>query len=97
MRRRRETQPVSEKTAGSTFLNPAPKSAWKLIDEAGCRGMVHRGAQVSELHTNFLINYQNATAKDLEELAELVRHRVFQHAAVNLEWEVICWGFYSEA
>lgn len=92
--RRAETQPIREKTSGSTFANPDPpgtpdqRSAWKLIDAAGCRGLKVGGAQVSPLHCNFLINTGNATAADLEALGELVRARVLETQDVRLRWEV---------
>ncbi|MFN3911751.1 UDP-N-acetylmuramate dehydrogenase [Hyphomonas sp.] len=92
--RRAETQPIREKTSGSTFANPDPpgtpdqRSAWKLIDAAGCRGLKVGGAQVSPLHCNFLINTGEASAADLEALGELVRARVMDHSGVNLRWEV---------
>ena len=70
----RETaQPIREKTGGSTFKNPPGHSAWKLIDAAGCRGLRVGGAQVSEMHCNFLINTGNATGHDIETLGETVR------------------------
>jgi UDP-N-acetylmuramate dehydrogenase len=92
--RRAETQPIKEKTSGSTFANPDPpgtpdqRSAWKLIDAAGCRGLKVGGAQVSPLHCNFLINTGTATAADLEALGELVRARVLETSGVDLRWEV---------
>lgn len=92
--RRGETQPIKEKTSGSTFANPDPpgtpdqRSAWKLIDAAGCRGLKVGGAQVSPLHCNFLINTGTATAADLEALGELVRARVLETSGVELRWEV---------
>lgn len=92
--RRGETQPIREKTSGSTFANPDPpgtenqRSAWKLIDEAGCRGLRVGGAQVSPKHCNFLINTGEATAADLEALGELVRARVLDTSGVTLRWEV---------
>lgn len=92
--RRAETQPIKEKTSGSTFANPDPpgtpdqRSAWKLIDAAGCRGLKVGGAQVSPLHCNFLINTGTATAADLEALGELVRARVLETSGVTLRWEV---------
>lgn len=92
--RRAETQPIREKTSGSTFANPDPpgtpdqRSSWKLIDAAGCRGLRVGGAQVSELHCNFLINTGEATAADLEALGELVRARVLETSGVDLRWEV---------
>jgi UDP-N-acetylmuramate dehydrogenase len=85
----RETaQPIREKTGGSTFQNPPGNSAWKLIDAAGCRGLRLGGAQVSEMHCNFLINTGNATGHDIETLGETVRERVKQHCGIELHWEI---------
>jgi UDP-N-acetylmuramate dehydrogenase len=85
----RETaQPVREKTGGSTFKNPPGQSAWKLIDAAGCRGLRVGGAQVSEMHCNFLINTGNATGHDIETLGETVRARVKEQCGVELHWEI---------
>jgi UDP-N-acetylmuramate dehydrogenase len=85
----RETaQPIREKTGGSTFKNPPGHSAWKLVDEAGCRGLKVGGAQVSEMHCNFLINTGNATAGDIEALGEEVRRRVKETSGVELQWEI---------
>jgi UDP-N-acetylmuramate dehydrogenase len=85
----RETaQPVREKTGGSTFKNPPGQSAWKLIDAAGCRGLRVGGAQVSEMHCNFLINTGNASSHDIETLGETVRARVKEHCGVELHWEI---------
>jgi UDP-N-acetylmuramate dehydrogenase len=85
---RETTQPVRARTGGSTFKNPPGQKAWALVDAAGCRGLVHGGAQVSELHTNFLLNTGTATAADLEALGEEVRARVRQTAGLELEWEI---------
>ena len=85
---REATQPIREKTGGSTFKNPKPDSAWKLIDAAGCRGLVMGGAQVSERHCNFLINRGDATAADIEGLGEEVRRRVKATSGVELHWEI---------
>jgi UDP-N-acetylmuramate dehydrogenase len=85
---RERTQPVRARTGGSTFKNPPGDSAWRLIDAAGCRGLVCGGAMVSEKHTNFLINTGNATAADLEDLGEEVRRRVYETSGVVLEWEI---------
>jgi UDP-N-acetylmuramate--alanine ligase len=85
---RERTQPVRAKTGGSTFTNPPGHKAWKLIDEAGCRGLKHGAAQVSELHCNFLINAGDATATDIEALGEEVRARVKTQSGVTLEWEI---------
>ena len=85
----RETaQPIREKTGGSTFQNPPGHSAWKLIDAAGCRGLRLGGAQVSEMHCNFLINTGNASAHDIEALGETVRERVKQNSGIELHWEI---------
>jgi UDP-N-acetylmuramate dehydrogenase len=85
---REAAQPIKEKTGGSTFKNPPGNKAWKLIDAAGCRGLVIGDAQVSEMHCNFLINRGNATAADIENLGEEVRRRVRENAGVELEWEI---------
>ena len=85
---REATQPIREKTGGSTFKNPKPQSAWKVIDAAGCRGLRMGGAQVSEMHCNFLINTGDATAADIENLGEEVRRRVMAHSGVDLHWEI---------
>jgi UDP-N-acetylmuramate dehydrogenase len=85
----RETaQPIREKTGGSTFQNPPGHSAWKLIDAAGCRGLRVGGAQVSELHCNFLINTGAATGQDIESLGEAVRARVKENSGIELHWEI---------
>jgi UDP-N-acetylmuramate dehydrogenase len=85
----RETaQPIREKTGGSTFKNPPGDSAWKLIDAAGCRGLRIGGAQVSEMHCNFLINTGRATGHDIETLGETVRARVKQKSGIELHWEI---------
>jgi UDP-N-acetylmuramate dehydrogenase len=89
VRHHRETvQPVKEKTGGSTFKNPPGHSAWKVIDEAGCRGLQIGGAQMSPLHCNFMINIGHATGYDLETLGETVRQRVYEHSGILLEWEI---------
>lgn len=99
--RRDETQPTKERSAGSTFRNPAGFSstgraddthdlkAWSLIDRAGLRGHSWGGAQMSEKHPNFLLNAAGATAADLETLGELVRRRVLEDSGQELQWEVI--------
>jgi UDP-N-acetylmuramate dehydrogenase len=85
----RETaQPIREKTGGSTFKNPPGHSAWKLIDAAGCRGLRVGGAQVSEMHCNFLINTGSATGNDIETLGETVRARVKENSGIELHWEI---------
>jgi UDP-N-acetylmuramate dehydrogenase len=85
----RETaQPIREKTGGSTFQNPPGQSAWKLIDAAGCRGMRIGGAQVSEMHCNFLINTGEASAADIESLGEAVRAKVKENSGIELHWEI---------
>jgi UDP-N-acetylmuramate dehydrogenase len=92
--RRETTQPIREKTGGSTFANPDPpgtpnqRSSWKLIDEAGMRGAKRGGAQVSELHCNFLLNLGDATAADIEGLGEDVRAAVKAKSGVELRWEI---------
>jgi UDP-N-acetylmuramate dehydrogenase len=86
--RRETTQPIREKTGGSTFKNPPGHSAWKLVDEAGWRGRLHGGAKFSELHSNFMINTGEATAADLEGLGETVRAEVLSQTGVQLDWEI---------
>lgn len=100
LKKREATQPVKDRSCGSTFRNPAGFSstgqaddvhdlkAWKVIDDAGLRGARLGGAQMSEKHPNFLINTGDATAADLENLGELVRKKVFQHSGISLEWEI---------
>jgi UDP-N-acetylmuramate dehydrogenase len=85
---REAAQPIREKTGGSTFKNPPGHSAWKLIDAAGCRGLRVGGAQVSEMHCNFLINTGAATGRDIEALGETVRARVKEHSGIELHWEI---------
>src|SRR3954449_2689346 len=85
---RESAQPIREKTGGSTFKNPPGNSAWKLIDAAGCRGLRVGGAQVSEMHCNFLINTGEATAHDIETLGETVRARVKENSGIELHWEI---------
>lgn len=90
---REASQPLRSKTGGSTFKNPAPElsgghKAWQLVDEAGCRGLQIGGAQVSEKHTNFLLNTGDATAAQIEDLGEEVRRRVKARSGVDLEWEI---------
>jgi UDP-N-acetylmuramate dehydrogenase len=85
---REAAQPIKEKTGGSTFKNPPGGKAWQLIDKAGCRGLVHGDAQVSEMHCNFLINRGAATGADIEALGEEVRRRVRETSGVELEWEI---------
>jgi UDP-N-acetylmuramate dehydrogenase len=105
--KRDASQPTKDRSAGSTFRNPAGFSstgqdddthelkAWKVIDEAGMRGARLGGAQMSEMHSNFLINAGGATAADLENLGEQVRKKVFQSSGITLEWEIMRVGEYS--
>ncbi|BEV11129.1 UDP-N-acetylmuramate dehydrogenase [Asticcacaulis sp. DW145] len=86
--RRETSQPIREKTGGSTFKNPEGHSAWKLVDEAGWRGKRFGGAKFSELHANFMINADNATAADLEGLGDTVRAEVKQKFGIDLHWEI---------
>ena len=99
--KRDASQPTKDRSAGSTFRNPAGFSstgraddthelkAWKLIDEAGMRGATRGGAQMSPMHSNFMINKGGATAADLEGLGEEVRKRVFNNSGLTLEWEIM--------
>jgi UDP-N-acetylmuramate dehydrogenase len=88
IKQKREASQPRNRTGGSTFKNPPGKNAWKVIDEAGCRGLKIGDAQVSELHCNFLINLGGATAADIETLGETVRERVKAHSGTQLEWEI---------
>jgi UDP-N-acetylmuramate dehydrogenase len=85
---REASQPLRSKTGGSTFKNPDGQKAWELVDQAGCRGMMLGGAQVSEKHTNFLINTGDATSEDIEALGETVRDKVRRTSGVDLQWEI---------
>jgi UDP-N-acetylmuramate dehydrogenase len=85
---REASQPIRSKTGGSTFKNPPGQKAWQLIDGAGCRGLKIGDAQVSEKHTNFLINLGEARAADIEALGEEVRKRVEAKSGIELEWEI---------
>jgi UDP-N-acetylmuramate dehydrogenase len=85
---REASQPLRSRTGGSTFKNPPGTKAWKLIDEAGCRGLTLGDAQVSEKHCNFLLNLGKARSADIEALGEEVRRRVLEHSDVMLEWEI---------
>ncbi len=106
--RRDASQPTRDRSAGSTFRNPAGFSstgraddshelkAWKVIDDAGMRGATLGGAQMSPMHSNFLINTGGATAADLENLGEVVRKKVFQSSGFTLEWEIMRVGEFSQ-
>ncbi len=85
---REASQPIRERTGGSTFKNPSGQSAWKLIEEAGWKGRPLGAAMFSPLHANFLINTGAATAADLETLAETVRAEVKRRSGLDLEWEI---------
>ncbi len=101
LKKRDDTQPTKDRSAGSTFRNPAGFSstgraddvhdlkAWKVIDDAGMRGARRGGAQMSEKHSNFLINTGDATAADLEGLGEEVRKKVYETSGIKLEWEIM--------
>jgi UDP-N-acetylmuramate dehydrogenase len=85
---REASQPLRSKTGGSTFKNPDGHKAWQLVDEAGCRGLAIGGAQVSDKHTNFIINTADATSADIEQLGEEVRRRVKANSGIDLQWEI---------
>lgn len=95
LKKREETQPVGEKTGGSTFKNPPEQSAWKLIDQVGGRGLHLGGAMFSEKHSNFILNTGSATAKEIEDLAEDIRKKVLKQTGIELVWEVIRVGEHS--
>jgi UDP-N-acetylmuramate dehydrogenase len=106
--KRDASQPTKDRSAGSTFRNPLGRSstgaaddthelkAWKVIDDAGMRGATLGGAQMSTMHSNFLINAGGATAADLENLGEEVRKKVFQSSGITLEWEIMRVGEYLQ-
>ena len=106
--KRDASQPTKERSAGSTFRNPAGRSstgqaddshelkAWKVIDDAGMRGARVGGAQMSTMHSNFMINAGGATAADLENLGEEVRKKVYQSSGLTLEWEIMRVGEYPQ-
>lgn len=94
---REASQPLRSKTGGSTFKNPDGHKAWALVDEAGCRGLQLGGAQVSEKHTNFLLNLGEATSAEIEALGEEVRKRVKAKSGVTLEWEIQRVGSHAAA
>jgi UDP-N-acetylmuramate dehydrogenase len=85
---RQISQPINQKTGGSTFANPEGYKAWELIDKAGMRGYKIGGAEISNLHCNFMVNTGNATAADLENLGEKVRQKVLETSGVELKWEI---------
>ncbi len=85
---RKAHQPINKKTAGSTFKNPEGLTAWKLIKESGCSGLKVGGAEVSDMHCNFLINNGQATAEDIERLGEMIVEKVKEKTSITLEWEV---------
>ncbi|MCC8368878.1 MAG: UDP-N-acetylmuramate dehydrogenase [Rickettsia endosymbiont of Oxypoda opaca] len=87
---RSQTQPIKERTGGSTFANPkdGKYKAWQLIDKVGLRGYRIGDASISELHCNFMINHGNATAKELEDLGNFIQQKVFEDSGVKLEWEI---------
>jgi len=85
---RKEAQPTAVKTGGSTFKNPVNKKAWKLIDEAGCRGLQNGDAMISKKHCNFIINLKKSTSQEIEELAQTVQDKVFQKSGIRLDWEI---------
>ena len=93
--RRLESQPITERTGGSTFKNPKGYKAWELIEMAGCRGVSVGGAMVSEQHCNFLVNTGNANATDLENLGNLVQKKVQDATGIELEWEIKLLGIHK--
>ena len=95
--RRLESQPITERTGGSTFKNPKGYKAWELIEAAGCRGVSIGGAMVSEQHCNFLVNNGNANATDLENLGNLVQKKVQDFTGIKLEWEIKLLGLHKDS
>ena len=94
--KRKKSQPVSSRTGGSTFTNPTSHPAWKLIDGINYRGKQVGGAKVSNLHSNFLINYKNASSLDLEMLGEEIKNKVWEKRKINLKWELIRVGEFKK-
>ena len=88
IRSRKSAQPIGVKTGGSTFKNPAGKKAWKLIDQAGCRGWKNGDAMISEKHCNFIVNLKNANSYQIEELGQNVKQKVFENSGIELNWEI---------
>tara|TARA_B100000700_G_scaffold249091_1_gene279230 strand:+ start:313 stop:1263 length:951 start_codon:yes stop_codon:yes gene_type:complete len=95
--KRLKSQPITERTGGSTFKNPNGYKAWELIEAAGCRGISIGGAMVSEQHCNFLVNTGNANATDLENLGNLVQKKVRDSTGIELEWEIKLLGLREES
>ena len=85
---RKTAQPTGIKTGGSTFKNPIGHKAWKLIDQAGCRGLKIGDAIVSDKHCNFIINLKNSSAQQIEELGKRVKLKVFETSGIQLNWEI---------
>jgi len=85
---RKKTQPMKTLTGGSTFINPKKKKAWRLIKESGCINMAVGGAKISNKHCNFLVNTGNATSKDLENLGNKIKSKVYKHTGIKLNWEI---------
>ena len=88
IRLRKEAQPIAVKTGGSTFKNPPNQKAWKLIDEAGCRGLQNGDAMISQKHCNFIINLKKSSSQQIEELAKIVQEKVFKKTGIQLDWEI---------
>ena len=88
MSQRELTQPIQEKTSGSTFKNPLNKKAWKLIQESGCKNYKLGNAHLSKIHSNFIINNGGATSKDIEELGEKIINKVHKKSGIRLVWEI---------
>lgn len=86
--RRKEKQPLEYPSAGSTFKRPEGYFAGKLIDDAGLRGFRLGGAAVSSKHCGFVINYDNATSRDVKDLIQYVKDSVYEKFGVKLECEV---------
>jgi UDP-N-acetylmuramate dehydrogenase len=90
--KRTDTQPTKNLTGGSTFKNPTGHMAWKLIDQAGCRGIRKGGASISDIHPNFIINDGSAISRDIEDLGMEVQKRVLENSGIKLEWEILRLG-----
>lgn len=92
MARKRHSQPLNTKTCGSTFKNPEHHKAWYLIEESGCKGLRVGGAVISDVHCNFIVNDNNATASDIENLIALVKEKVYRHTSIMLTEELVIVG-----
>ena len=90
--RKSQVQPLGQPSAGCVFKNPAGQSAGRLIEQAGLKGHAIGGAHVSNVHANFIVAQEGATASDVFSLIGLIQREVAQRFAIELEMEVKVWG-----